>query len=75
MNSLDPAAYVGSFTVKAENSGRPEVYSVDVTDYVRSHLADGGVSFLLADAAQTGVSVNIYTKEANGSSNQGLCWS
>lgn len=69
VNSLDPTAYVGSFTVKAENSGRPEVYSVDVTDYVRSHLADGSVSFLLADAAHTGVSVNIYTKEANGSSN------
>ncbi|WP_251038362.1 discoidin domain-containing protein [Paenibacillus albidus] len=53
----------------AANSGSPAVYGVDVTDYVTDRLEQGEVSFMLADAAASGVSVNIYSKEANGVSN------
>ncbi|OXM84423.1 S-layer homology domain-containing protein [Paenibacillus rigui] len=60
---------LGKFTITTDKGSSPEVYTVDVTAYVRSHLAQGKVAFLLGDAASTGISVNIYSKEANGSTN------
>lgn len=68
---LSALADLGRFTVDAANSGSPQVYSVDVTDYVKNKLSgpDGQVAFVLGDASATGISVNIYSKEANGTSN------
>ncbi|MNO52076.1 Exoglucanase B precursor [compost metagenome] len=66
-----PALLSGKFTVTADNSGAPQVYSVDVSEYVRKRLSasDGKITFLLGDTASTGISLNVYSKEANGSSN------
>ncbi|WP_284639660.1 S-layer homology domain-containing protein [Paenibacillus silviterrae] len=66
VKSLNPSALLGKFTV---NSSTTKLYEVDVTTYVRSRLGQGEVAFLLGDAASTGVSVNIYTKESTSSSN------
>ncbi|WP_240421711.1 fibronectin type III domain-containing protein [Paenibacillus periandrae] len=70
LTNLASASYIDKFTVTADNTGSPQLYSVDVSAYVRSKLSMGGkVAFVLADAANTGISLNIYSKEANGTSN------
>lgn len=69
VKDLASAELLGGFTVDADKGGSPKVYSVDVTDYVRSRLGTGAAVFMLGDAGNTGVSFNIYSKEANGSSN------
>ncbi|MFD0677833.1 MULTISPECIES: S-layer homology domain-containing protein [unclassified Paenibacillus] len=69
VNNLAAAAFVGKFTVSADKGSNPELYSVDVSDYVRSHLSQGKITFVVGDAANTGTSINIYSKEANGTSN------
>lgn len=69
VKSLNGSALLGTFVVTADRGGSPAVYEVDVTDYVKNRPAEGEVAFLLADAEATGVSVNVYTKEANGTSN------
>jgi hypothetical protein len=66
---LDSGTLLGNFKVTTDKASAPEVYSVDVSDYVRSRLAQGKVAFMLGDASNTGVSLNIYSKEANGTSN------
>lgn len=71
VKDLASGQLLGGFTVDADKGGNPKVYTVDVTDYVRSRLAEGEgtVVFMLGDAANTGISLNIYSKEANGTSN------
>ncbi|MEC0225887.1 alpha/beta hydrolase fold domain-containing protein [Paenibacillus alba] len=69
LNNLAAAAFIGRFTVSTDKGASPELYSVDVSDYVRSHLSQGKVAFVVGDAANTGISLNIYSKEANGTSN------
>lgn len=69
VKELAAANLLGSFTVDADKGSNPKVYTVDVTDYVRTRLAAGTAGFMLADAGNTGISLNIYTKEANGTSN------
>ncbi|MFS0870830.1 alpha/beta hydrolase fold domain-containing protein [Paenibacillus xylanilyticus] len=69
VKSLSESALLGAFEVTADRGGSPAVYEVDVTDYVKNRPDAGQVAFLLADAGATGVSVNVYTKEANGTSN------
>ncbi len=69
VKELASGELLGGFTVDADKGGSPKVYTVDVTEYVRSRLADGTVVFMLGDAENTGVSFNIYSKEANGTSN------
>jgi len=63
------AAFIGQFTVSTDKGSSPELYSVDVSDYVRRHLSQGKVAFVVGDAANTGISLNVYSKEANGTSN------
>ncbi|WP_235440486.1 alpha/beta hydrolase fold domain-containing protein [Paenibacillus sp. DMB20] len=69
VKSLAEAEFLGSFTVEANNGGRPDLYSVDVTDYVRRNLSREKSTFILGDAGSAGISVNVYSKEANGTSN------
>lgn len=71
VKELASGELLGGFTVDADNAknSNPKVYTVDVTEYVRSRLAGGTVVFMLGDAENTGVSFNIYSKEANGTSN------
>ncbi len=69
VKDLASGELLGGFMVDADKGGSPKVYTVDVTEYVRSRLADGTVVFMLGDAENTGVSFNIYSKEANGTSN------
>lgn len=69
VQSLSESSLLGTFQVTADRSGSPAVYEVDVTDYLKSRPDADQVAFLLADAGSTGVSVNVYTKEANGTSN------
>ncbi len=69
VKELASGELLGGFTVDADKGGNPKVYTVDVTEYVRSRLADGTIVFMLGDAENTGVSFNIYSKEANGTSN------
>ncbi|WP_228469142.1 alpha/beta hydrolase fold domain-containing protein [Paenibacillus sp. JNUCC31] len=69
VQSLNESSLLGTFQVTADRNGSPAVYEVDVTDYVKSRSEEGQVAFLLGDAGSTGVSVNVYTKEANGTSN------
>lgn len=69
VQSLSEASLLGTFQVTADRNGSPAVYEVDVTDYVKERADVGQVAFLLGDAGATGVSVNVYTKEANGTSN------
>ncbi|WP_258525925.1 S-layer homology domain-containing protein [Paenibacillus sp. YN15] len=71
VKDLASGQLLGGFTVDADKGGNPKVYTVDVTDYVRSRLAEGEetVVFMLGDAANMGISLNIYSKEANGTSN------
>lgn len=69
VKELASGELLGTFTVDADKGGSPKVYTVDVTEYVRSRLADGTVVFMLGDAENTGISFNIYSKEANGTSN------
>ncbi|WP_260870964.1 alpha/beta hydrolase fold domain-containing protein [Paenibacillus xylanexedens] len=69
VTTLSESALLDTFQVTADRSGSPAVYEVDVTDYVKSRPDSTQVAFLLGDAADTGVSVNVYTKEANGTSN------
>jgi len=64
---LATAVPLGKFTVTTPNNVTPVLHTVDVSDYVRSHLNSGAVTFIVADPAGTGVSLNIYTKEATGS--------
>jgi acetyl esterase/lipase/chitodextrinase len=66
VKSLIPSSLIGKFTV---NSSTTQLYEVDVTDYVRSRMSNGKVAFLIGDAGNTGVSLNIYTKETTSSSN------
>lgn len=69
VKELASGVLLGGFTVDADKSGNPKVYTVDVTEYVRSRLAEGTVVFMLGDAENTGISYNIYSKEANGTTN------
>ncbi|WP_169087550.1 S-layer homology domain-containing protein [Paenibacillus sp. PL91] len=64
--SLIPSSVLGKFTVNASTT---QLYEVDVTDYVRSRLPNGKVAFMVGDAGNTGVSLNLYTKETTSSSN------
>ncbi|WP_372629785.1 alpha/beta hydrolase fold domain-containing protein [Cohnella sp.] len=68
VTSLDPTALIGSFTV---DSGTTRLYEVDVTDYIQSRIAQGRsqVAFIVGDAGQSGISVNVYSKETTSSSN------
>ncbi|MDQ0896690.1 S-layer homology domain-containing protein [Paenibacillus sp. V4I7] len=69
VNNLADAAFIGKFTVSTDKGSSPELYSVDVSDYVRSHLTQGKVAFVVGDPENTGISLNLYSKEANGTSN------
>ncbi|WP_248930826.1 DUF7594 domain-containing protein [Paenibacillus hamazuiensis] len=61
------AVPVGKFKVVAPNGSAPGLYTIDVTDYVRSRVGSGFVTFMIGDTAATGVSFNLYSKEATGS--------
>lgn len=54
---------VGQFTITTLNGAKPIYHDIDVSDYVRRHLADGIVSFAVADVLTSGKSVNIYSKD------------
>jgi parallel beta-helix repeat protein len=69
VKDLAQAEFLGTVNVTADKAGNPQVYTVDVSGFVQSRLEAGTAAFILADAEATGVSVNIYTKEANGTSN------
>jgi parallel beta-helix repeat protein len=71
VKELASGELLGGFTVDADNAknSNPKVYTVDVTEYVRSKLDAGTVVFMLGDVENTGISYNIYSKEANGTSN------
>jgi acetyl esterase/lipase len=71
VTDLTIASLSGKFTVTADKSGAPQVYSIDVSEFVRERLSasGGNIAFLLGDAASTGISLNVYSKEANGNSN------
>ncbi|NQX59262.1 S-layer homology domain-containing protein [Paenibacillus qinlingensis] len=60
---------VGQFTITTLNGVKPIYHDIDVSDYVRRHLADGVVSFVVADALVTGKSVNLYSKDNTSVSN------
>ncbi|MFK7691291.1 right-handed parallel beta-helix repeat-containing protein [Paenibacillus sp. HJGM_3] len=66
---IDPAQAtpIGKFTVNTPNGSPPVAYSVDVTEYVRGHMADGSVTFMVGDIAAKSISFNLYSKEATGS--------
>ncbi|OAS17020.1 S-layer homology domain-containing protein [Paenibacillus oryzisoli] len=66
---LTQLTQLGQFTVTQPNkingsSQNPALYKVDVTEYVRQHVADGAVSFVVANSSSN--SVNVYSKEATG---------
>lgn len=58
---------LGQFIVNQANAGKPILYTVDVTDYVRQHLSDPSVSFIIASNSTN--SVNVYSKENTSASN------
>ncbi|MGG1514270.1 S-layer homology domain-containing protein [Paenibacillus oryzisoli] len=60
---------VGEFTITTLNGAKPVYHHVDVTSYVRQHLQEGPITFVVADLHNTGKSVNIYGKENTSSSN------
>ncbi|MDF2960925.1 MAG: coagulation factor 5/8 type domain protein [Paenibacillus sp.] len=55
------AAIIGTYTV---SSTATSLYTVDVTDYVRSRLADGAVTLLVTDSSTNNKSTNLYSKES-----------
>jgi hypothetical protein len=66
---LSQMEQVGQFTITTLNGGKPIYHDIDVSDYVRRHLADGVVSFVVADSLVTGKSVNLYSKDNTSASN------
>ncbi|NOU66644.1 DNRLRE domain-containing protein [Paenibacillus sp. LMG 31461] len=46
---------------------KPALAQLDVTNYVRQHLSDGKVTFVVADSIGINRSVNIYSKETSSS--------
>ncbi|MDR6553723.1 cadherin-like beta sandwich domain-containing protein [Paenibacillus qinlingensis] len=60
---------VGQFTITTLNGAKPIYHDIDVSDYVRRHLADGVVTFVVADSLLTGKSVNFYSKDNTSVSN------
>ncbi|WNR43646.1 cadherin-like beta sandwich domain-containing protein [Paenibacillus roseipurpureus] len=60
---------VGQFTITTLNGAKPIYHDIDVSDYVRRHLVDGVVTFVVADSLSSGKSVNIYGKENTSVSN------
>lgn len=66
---LSQMEQVGQFTITTLNGGKPIYHDIDVSDYVRRHLADGVVSFVVADSFVTGKSVNLYSKDNTSASN------
>ncbi|CAN7702549.1 cadherin-like beta sandwich domain-containing protein [Paenibacillus sp. LjRoot153] len=66
---LQQMEQVGQFTITTLNGAKPIYHDIDVSDYVRQHLADGIVSFVVADSLSSGKSVNIYSKDNTSVSN------
>ncbi|MDU0203137.1 cadherin-like beta sandwich domain-containing protein [Paenibacillus sp. MAH-36] len=64
LSAMNP---LGQFIVNQANSAKPILYTVDVTDYVRQHLSDQKVSFIIASNSTN--SVNVYSKENTSASN------
>ncbi|MZQ84654.1 DNRLRE domain-containing protein [Paenibacillus sp. 5J-6] len=64
LSAMNP---LGQFIVNQANAGKPILYTVDVTDYVRQHLSDQAVSFIIASNSTN--SVNVYSKENTSASN------
>ncbi|MBP1962478.1 S-layer homology domain-containing protein [Paenibacillus aceris] len=64
LSAMNP---LGQFMVTQLNSAKPVLYTVDVTDYVRQHLSDQAVSFIIASNSSN--SVNVYSKENTSASN------
>ncbi|MDQ0896596.1 cadherin-like beta sandwich domain-containing protein [Paenibacillus sp. V4I7] len=65
---LSQLAQLGQIIVTQPNTiSKPALYTVDVTDYVRQHLSDGAVSFVVGDSQGLGRSVNVYSKETTAS--------
>lgn len=58
VTDLTIASLSGKFTVTADKSGAPQVYSIDVSEFVRDRLSasGGNIAFLLGDTASTGIS-------------------
>lgn len=66
---LSQMEQVGQFTITTLNGAKPIYHDIDVSDYVRRHLADGVVTFVVADSLLTGKSVNFYSKDNTSVSN------
>jgi parallel beta-helix repeat protein len=66
---LQQMEQVGQFTITTLNGAKPIYHDIDVSDYVRRHLADGVVTFVVADSLLTGKSVNFYSKDNTSVSN------
>lgn len=65
---LSQMQQLGSVTItQPKAQSKPALAQLDVTNYVRQHLSDGKVTFVIADSLGINRSVNIYSKETSSS--------